>query len=145
MAKTQKDAGFTAEERAAMKARAQEARAERTGKGDGEGAVRAAIDAMGEADRALAERLHALVKVRAPALQPKTWYGMPAYARPGRDGKVVCFFQGAEKFKARYATLGFNDAAQLDEGEMWPTAFALTAWTREVEEAVGALLARAVG
>ncbi len=97
---------------------------------------------MPDPDRAMAERLHAIIAANAPSLSPKTWYGMPAYAR---DGKVVCFFQGADKFKARYATLGFNDAAQLDDGSMWPTAFALTELTAREEETIAALLRRAVG
>src|ERR671927_1682225 len=120
--------GFTDEERAAMRERAQELKAAarrgpRADKADGESDVLAKIAEMPEADRAMAERLHALIKASAPALSPKTWYGMPAYAK---DGKVVCFFQSAQKFKSRYATLGFSDKAKLDEGHMWPTAFALT-------------------
>jgi uncharacterized protein YdhG (YjbR/CyaY superfamily) len=122
---TQKDAGFTDEERAAMKERAQElkaaARADKD-KVDGESAVLAKIAEMPEPDRAMASRLHAIIKASAPALSPRTWYGMPAYAR---DGKVVCFFQSAQKFNSRYATLGFSDTANLDEGALWPTAFAL--------------------
>ena len=117
--------GFTAEERAAMKARAQELKAEARAsksRADGERDVLAKIAAMQEADRAMAERLHAIVTASAPDLAPRTWYGMPAYAK---DGKVVCFFQSAEKFKTRYATFGFSDKASLDEGAMWPTAFAL--------------------
>ena len=143
MAKS-KDPTFTDEERAAMKARARELKAEAKAKknrADGERDVLAAIAEMPEAERALAERLHALIKAVAPALAPKTWYGMPAYAR---DGKVVCFFQSAAKFKSRYATLGFSDQAHLDDGDLWPTAFALTAWTPAVEQEVGALLRRAV-
>ena len=137
--------GFTDDERAAMKARARERKAEAKAsksRADGERAVLEAIAAMPEADRALAERLHALLAATAPALAPKTWYGMPAYAR---DGKVVCFFQSAHKFKARYATLGFSDQAALDDGVLWPTAFALTAWTAEVEAAVADLVQRAAG
>ena len=134
---------FTPEERAAMKARARElkadARAAQT-RADGEQAVRQALDAMPDADRALAERVHALVGAAAPELVPKTWYGMPAYAR---ETKVVCFFQGAVKFSSRYATVGFTDEARLDDGAMWPSAFALTAWTDEVEAALRALVARA--
>src|SRR5229473_5062444 len=119
--------GFTDEERAAMKERAQELKAEarrgpRAKKADGESDVLAKIAKMSEPDRALAERLHALIKASAPALAPRTWYGMPAYAK---DGTVVCFFQSAQKFNTRYATLGFSDKAHLDEGAMWPTAFAL--------------------
>jgi uncharacterized protein YdhG (YjbR/CyaY superfamily) len=104
--------------------------------------VLAKIAEMEGSDRAIAERLHALVQASAPELTPRTWYGMPAYAK---DGKVVCFFQGAQKFKTRYATLGFNDPATLDDGDMWPTAFALTQWTPAVEERVGDLVKRAVG
>jgi uncharacterized protein YdhG (YjbR/CyaY superfamily) len=137
---------FTEEERAAMKERAQEVKATRRGsraaKADGESDVLAKIAEMQEPDRVLAERIHALVKANAPALTPKTWYGMPAYAK---DGKVVCFFQSAEKFKARYATFGFNDIANLDEGTMWPTAFALTKLTAADEEMLGALVRKAVG
>ena len=120
--------GFTAEERAAMKERAKELRAtsRRGSKVDGESDVLAKIAEMEEPDRVMAERLHAAVKANAPSLSPKTWYGMPAYAK---DGKVVCFFQAASKFNARYATFGFNDPANLDEGTMWPTAFALTKLT----------------
>jgi uncharacterized protein YdhG (YjbR/CyaY superfamily) len=138
--------GFTDEERAAMQERAQELNAARRGarskQADGEGDVLAKIAEMDEQDRAMAERLHALVKAAAPELAPKTWYGMPAYAK---DGKVVCFFQGAQKFKTRYATLGFSDTAKLDDGDMWPSAFALKAWTRAVEERVGELVKTAAG
>ena len=126
--------GFTDEERAAMKERAQELRAEARASKDkaaGERAVLAKIAEMSEPDRTMAERIHEIVKASAPVLSPKTWYGMPAYAR---DGKVVCFFQSADKFKARYATLGFDDSATLDEGNMWPTSFALKELT-DVEEA----------
>ena len=138
--------GFTDEERAAMKERAQELRAAarrgpRSGKADGEDDVLAKIAEMAEPDRAMAERLHAIVKASAPALSPRTRYGMPAYAL---DGKVVCFFQSAQKFKTRYATLGFGDAANLDEGAMWPTAFALEKLTAAEEERIGALLKKAV-
>ncbi len=129
--------GFTAEERAAMKERAREAK----GKADGEGAVLEKIAEMPKADRVLAERLHAIVKESAPDLSPKTWYGMPAYAR---DGKVVCFFQSAHKFKSRYATLGFNDAANLDQGAMWPTSFALTEVSPAEEKKISALVKKAV-
>jgi uncharacterized protein YdhG (YjbR/CyaY superfamily) len=132
--------GFTDDERAAMRERAREAKASR-GKADGESDVLAKIAEMQGSDRALAERVHALVKANAPDLEPKTWYGMPAYAS---GGKVVCFFQSAQKFKARYATLGFNDRANLDEGAMWPTAYALTDLTAAEEERIAALLKRAV-
>jgi uncharacterized protein YdhG (YjbR/CyaY superfamily) len=132
--------GFTAEERAAMKERAQELKAE-TRKAEGEKDVLAKIAEMPEPDRALAERLHAIVKASAPALSPKTWYGMPAYAK---DGKVVCFFQSAEKFKSRYATFGFSDEAKLDKGAMWPTSFALKELTAAEEAKIGALVKKAV-
>jgi uncharacterized protein YdhG (YjbR/CyaY superfamily) len=132
--------GFTAEERAAMKERAQELKAE-TRKAEGEKDVPAKIAEMPEPDRALAERLHAIVKASAPALSPKTWYGMPAYAK---DGKVVCFFQSAEKFKSRYATFGFSDEAKLDKGAMWPTSFALKELTAAEEAKIGALVKKAV-
>ena len=131
--------GFTAEERAAMKERAQELK--RAGKTDGESDVLAKIAEMPEPDRAMAERLHALVKANAPALSPRTWYGMPAYAR---GGDAVCFFQGAHKFKARYATLGFSDKARLDEGAMWPTSFALKELTAAEEARIAALVKKAV-
>jgi uncharacterized protein YdhG (YjbR/CyaY superfamily) len=134
--------GFTDEERAAMKERAQELKAAaRAKKADGESDVLAKIAEMAEPDRAMAERLHALIKASAPALSPKTWYGMPAYAK---DGKVVCFFQSGHKFNTRYATLGFSDAANLDEGAMWPTAFALKELTAEEEARIGALVKEAV-
>jgi len=133
--------GFTAEERAAMKERARESRAARKGTADGESEVRAKIAEMPPADRAIAERLHALIAQAAPDLVPRTWYGMPAYAK---GGKIVCFFQSAHKFKARYATLGFNDAANLDEGAMWPTSFALTQLTAAEEARVVELVTRAV-
>jgi len=136
--------GFTAEERAAMKERARElkaaARADKD-RVDGESAVLAKIAEMSEPDRTMAERLHAIIKASAPALTPKTWYGMPAYAR---EGQVVCFFQSAQKFNARYATLGFNDAANLDEGAFWPVAFALKELTPAVEEKIAALVKKAV-
>lgn len=135
--------GFTEAERAAMKERSKELRAAKRGKkADPEADVLAKIAEMSEPDRSLAERLHALVKEHAPSLTPRTWYGMPAYAR---DGKVLCFFQASEKFGARYATLGFNDVAALDDGTMWPTAFALTALTPENEARIGELLRKAVG
>jgi uncharacterized protein YdhG (YjbR/CyaY superfamily) len=132
-----KTEGFTAEEKAAMKARARELK----DKTDGETAVRAAIAAMSPKDRALAKRVHELITAAAPGLTPKTWYGMPAYAR---DGKVVCFFRNAEKFKERYAMIGFNDSASLDEGSMWPVAFALTKLTRADETKIRALVKKAV-
>jgi uncharacterized protein YdhG (YjbR/CyaY superfamily) len=140
---TAKSNGFTDEERAAMKERAQELKAGRAkkGKADGESAVLAKIAEMRGSDRAMAKRLHAIIQASAPALSPKTWYGMPAYAR---DGKVVCFFQSAQKFKSRYATLGFSDAANLDEGAMWPTSFALTELSAADEAKIGALVKRAV-
>ncbi|MBB6343715.1 uncharacterized protein YdhG (YjbR/CyaY superfamily) [Nonomuraea muscovyensis] len=135
--------GFTDEERSAMKERAKElkASARRGAKADAESEVLAKIAEMEGADRVLAERLHDIVKANAPALSPKLWYGMPAYAR---NGKVVCFFQSAQKFKSRYATLGFNDLANLDEGTMWPTAFALTELTAADEARIGALIKKAV-
>jgi uncharacterized protein YdhG (YjbR/CyaY superfamily) len=129
---------FTAEERAAMKERVRETK---SGKGDGEKDVLAKIAAMPEPDRAMATRIHAIIKASAPDLQPKTWYGMPAYAR---DGKVVCFFQSAAKFKYRYATLGFMEAANLDDGGMWPTGFALTRVTAAEEARITALVKKAV-
>ena len=133
--------GFTPEERAAMKERAQEMKAAaRRGKADGESDVLAKIAEMPEPDRAMAERLHAIIKASAPALSPKTWYGMPAYAK---DGKVVCFFQSGQKFKSRYATFGFQDAANLDDGDIWPTSFALKRLTAAVEEKIGKLVKRA--
>ena len=135
--------GFTDEERAAMRARAQELKAApRRGKADGEGDVLAKIAEMTGQDRALAERVHAIVKATAPALSPRTWYGMPAYAK---DGNVVCFFQSAQKFKSRYAMLGFSDKADLDEGTMWPTYYALTEPTADVEARITALIKTAVG
>ena len=136
-----KSKGFTDEERAAMKERAQELKAEGE-KADGERALLAKIAEMPEPDRAMARRLHAIVKASAPALSPKTWYGMPAYAN--EDGKVVCFFQSAQKFNARYATFGFNDVANLDEGAMWPIAFALKELTAAEEARIGALVKKAV-
>ena len=135
-----KSKGFTAEERAAMKERAQELKAE-AAKADGESALLAKVAEMKGKDRAMAKRLHAIIKDRAPALSPKTWYGMPAYAK---DGKVVCFFTPASKFKERYATFGFNATANLDEGTMWPTAFALTELTADDEARIGALVKKAV-
>jgi uncharacterized protein YdhG (YjbR/CyaY superfamily) len=137
---TQKSKGFTAEERAAMRERAQELKAAKN-KADGESDLLAKIAEMPEPDRAMAERLHTIVKAAAPTLSPKTWYGMPAYAQ---DGKIVCFFQSAHKFKSRYATLGFNDAANLDDGAMWPTSFALKDLTAAEEAKISALVKRAV-
>jgi uncharacterized protein YdhG (YjbR/CyaY superfamily) len=138
--------GFTDEERAAMKERAQELKADarggpRAGKADGESDVLAKIAEMPKPDRAKAERLHAIIKTSAPALSPRTWYGMPAYAK---DGKVVCHFQSAQKFKSRYATLGFSDKANLDEGAMWPTSFALKELTAAEEKKIVALVKKAV-
>ena len=142
-AKTKASSGFTAEERAAMKERAKEAKAEtrRTNKADAEAAVLAKIAEMPEPDRSMAERLHVIIMENAPVLSPKLWYGMPAYAK---DGKVVCFFQSADKFKSRYATLGFNDDASLDDGAMWPTSFALTELTPAGEDRISALVKKAV-
>ena len=134
---TGKASGFTDDERAAMKERARELKA---GKADGESDLLAKIAEMPEPDRAMATRLHALIKASAPTLSPRTWYGMPAYAR---DGKVVCFFQSARKFKTRYATFGFSDQAHLDDGTMWPTAFALKDLTAAEEARIIALLKKA--
>jgi uncharacterized protein YdhG (YjbR/CyaY superfamily) len=137
--------GFTDEEKAAMRNRAQELKAEaraNKNKEEGESAALAAIAALPAPDRALAERLHALIAANAPALSPKTWYGMPAYAN--KDGQIVCHFQSAEKFKTRYATLGFSDKAHLDDGAMWPVAFALSEWTEAVEAKIAALVKQAV-
>ena len=136
-----KSEGFTAEERAAMRERARELKAEAQ-RAEGESALLAKIAEMQKPDRAMAERLHEIVKASAPALSPKTWYGMPAYAN--KDGKVVCFFQSAQKFNARYATLGFSDAATLDEGAMWPTSFALKELSATEEAKISALVKRAV-
>ena len=133
-----KSKGFTAEERAAMKERIRELKAD---KEDGESAVLAKIGEMQEPDHAMAKRLHAIIKASAPALSPKTWYGMPAYAK---GDKVVCFFQSAQKFKARYATFGFSDTAKLDDGAMWPTSFALKELTATEEAKISALVKRAV-
>ena len=139
--------GWTDEERAAMKERSQELKTTARGgprgkKADEESAVLAKIAEMPESDRAMAERLHAVIKASAPALSPKLWYGMPAYAK---EGKVVCFFQAAQKFKSRYATFGFNDNANLDDGTMWPTSYALTELTAADEARIGALVKQAVG
>ena len=143
-----KSNGFTEEELAAMKERAHELKAEgrrgsraKKDKADGEGDVLAKIAEMKAPDRAMAKRLHAIVKASAPDLSPRTWYGMPAYAK---DGKVVCFFQSAQKFKTRYATFGFSDKANLDDGAMWPTAFALKEFTDAEEARISALLKKAV-
>ena len=141
-----KSKGFTDEERAAMKERAQELKAEahrgaKKDKADGESDVLAKIAEMPKPDRAMAKRLHAIIKASAPDLSPRTWYGMPAYAK---EGKVVCFFQSAQKFKSRYATLGFSDKANLDEGAMWPTSFALKKLTAAEEARIGALVKKAV-
>ena len=139
-----KSRGFTAEERAAMRERAKEQKAEERAnknRAAGESDVLAKIAEMQEPDRSMAERLHEIVKASAPALSPKTWYGMPAYAR---DGKVVCHYQSAEKFNTRYATFSFSDAANLDEGAMWPTSFALKELTATEEARIGALVKRAV-
>ena len=133
-----KSKGFTDEERGAMKERARELKADKT---DGESEVLAKIAEMQEPDRAMGQRIHAIITASAPALSPKTWYGMPAYAK---DGKVVCFFQSAQKFKSRYATLGFNDEANLDEGAMWPTSFALKELTAAEEKKIAALVRKAV-
>ena len=131
--------GFTDEERTAMKERAQELKAA-ADKTDGESAVLASIAAMHEPDRGMAKQLHAIIKASAPALSSKTWYGMPAYAK---DGKVICFFQSAQKFKTRYATFGFSDTANLDEGDLWPVAFALKELTTAEEAKIGALVRKA--
>ena len=145
-ATSKKFKGFTDEERAAMKEYVQEMKASaqrgpRAEKADGESALLAKIAEMQEPDRAMAKRLHAIIKTSAPALSPRTWYGMPAYAK---DGEVVCFFQPAQKFKTRYATLGFSDAANLDEGAMWPVAFALKALTGTEEARISTLVRKAV-
>jgi uncharacterized protein YdhG (YjbR/CyaY superfamily) len=141
---TDKSKGFTDEERAAMKERAKELKAEERAnknRAEGESAVLAKIAEMSEPDRTMGGRLHAIIKASAPVLSPKTWYGMPAYAK---DGKVVCFFQSAQKFNSRYATLGFSDKANLDEGAMWPTSFALKELTAAEEARIGALVKKAV-
>jgi uncharacterized protein YdhG (YjbR/CyaY superfamily) len=138
--KSTKSTGFTPEERAAMKARAQELKAA-AAKADGEAEVLAKIAEMSDSDRAMAERIHAIIKATAPDLTPRTYYGMPAYAK---DGNVVCFFKNAQKFNTRYATLGFSDKANLDEGTMWPTEFALMKLTAADEARIGALVKQAV-
>jgi uncharacterized protein YdhG (YjbR/CyaY superfamily) len=143
-ATNKKSKGFTDEERAAMKERVRELKAEagrKKSREDGERDVLAKIAEMPKADRAMAKRLHAIIKASAPALSPKTWYGMPAYAK---DDKVVCFFQSAQKFKSRYATLGFSDEANLDRGAIWPTAFALKELTAAEEAKIGTLVKKAV-
>ena len=138
-----KSGGFTAEERAAMKERAKETRAARSNKkADGTAEVLGKIAEMADADRLLAERLHQIIMKAAPDLTPRTWYGMPAYAR---DGKVVCFVQDAGKFKSRYLTLGFQDSANLDDGAMWPTSYAITTLTKAVEKEIAGLVKRAIG
>lgn len=142
----EKSQGFSSDERAAMKERAREVRAEsrrsaRANKADGESDLLAKIAEMSESDRAMATRLHAIIKAAAPDLSPKTWYGMPAYAK---DGKVICFFQSAQKFNSRYATLGFSDDANLDDGAMWPTSFALKELTATEEARISALVKQAV-
>ncbi|MEV5967339.1 DUF1801 domain-containing protein [Kribbella sp. NPDC051952] len=133
--------GFTSEERDAMKERAKELKAAK-GKADGEAEVLAKIAEMSDVDRVIAERIHAIVKENAPELAPRTWYGQPAYAK---DGKVLCFFQSADKFNTRYATLGFNDVAVLDDGPMWPTSYAITELTPAGEKQIAALIQKAVG
>jgi uncharacterized protein YdhG (YjbR/CyaY superfamily) len=145
-ATAEKPNGFSDEERAAMRERVQELKADArrgrsTDKADGESVVLAKISALPQPDRSIGERLHAIIKANAPNLAPKTWYGMPAYAK---DGNVVCFFQSGQKFKTRYATLGFSDKANLDEGRMWPTAFALKELTAAEEAMIGALVKKAV-
>jgi uncharacterized protein YdhG (YjbR/CyaY superfamily) len=147
MSATKKSTGLSAEERSALKERAQELKTEerrgsKSRKADGESDVLAKIAEMPDADREIAERLHEIVTASAPDLSPKTWYGMPGYAK---DGKVVVFFQSADKFSSRYATLGFNDNAQLDKGAMWPTAFAVTKLTAAVEKEIAALVKKAAG
>ena len=139
MPATNKKTTFTKEELAAMRERSKELRENKT---DGESAVLAKIDQMPQSDRTIAQRLHTIIKETAPELEPKTWYGMPAYAN--KDGKVVCFFQSASKFQYRYATLGFNDPANLDEGQMWPTSFALKGLTDDEEEKIRALVKKAI-
>ncbi len=140
MSPAARKSGFTKEERAAMRERARETR--RRGGADGESELLAKVAEMPEPDRSMAERLHAIVKATAPELSPRTWYGMPAYEK---DGKVLCHFQNSQKFKTRYATLGFSDKANLDEGAMWPSAFALKEWNADVEARIATLVQRAVG
>jgi uncharacterized protein YdhG (YjbR/CyaY superfamily) len=139
--KSKKVKGFTDVERQAMKDRVQELKGSKV---DGESAVLAKIATMREPDRAMGKRLHAIVKASAPALSPRLWYGMPAYAKAGKNGKVVCFFQSAQKFKTRYSTFGFSDQANLDDGHMWPTTFALKELTAAEEARIGALVKKAV-
>ena len=141
IATSKKFKGFTDEERGAMKERFQELKGD---KADGESTVLAKIAEMREPDRTMGKRLHAIIMESVPALSPRLWYGMPAYAKEGKDGKVVCFFQAAQKFKTRYATLGFSDKAHLDEGTMWPTSFALTELTAADEARIAALVKKAV-
>ena len=141
MSDARKSTGFTDEERAAMRERAKETKTGRSAK-DGESDVLAKIAEMSESDRVMAERIHDIVRANAPELSPRTWYGQPAYAK---NDKVVCFFQAKDKFKSRYATLGFNDAAMLDDGNMWPTAFALTKLTAAEEKKIAQLVKKAVG
>ncbi len=141
-ATSKKSEGFTEEERGAMRERVRELKAAAAG-ADGESAVLAKIATMKEPDRAMAKRVHAIIKAAAPSLSPRLWYGMPAYAQPGKDGKIVCHFQDAAKFKTRYATLGFSDKANLDEGAMWPVAFALKELTAREEARIGELVKRA--
>ena len=140
-AKSKRSNGFTAEEQAAMKERSRELKATRAGKADGESDVLAKIAEMQEPDRVMATRLHAVIKASAPALSPRTWYGMPAYAK---DGKVLCYFQCAQKFKTKHATFGFSDTANLDEGTMWPVVFALKELTATEEARITALVKKAV-
>jgi uncharacterized protein YdhG (YjbR/CyaY superfamily) len=140
-ANTNRSSRFTAEERAAMKERSRELRAARGGRADGEGEVLAKIAEMQDSDRVMAERLHAIVRAAVPELSPRTWYGMPAYTQ---DGKVLCYFQSSAKFKSRYATLGFSDRANFDEGAMWPVVFALTELTDKEEARITVLLKKAV-
>jgi uncharacterized protein YdhG (YjbR/CyaY superfamily) len=140
-AKSKRSNGFTAEEQAAMKERSRELKATRAGKADGESDVLAKIAEMQEPDRVMATRLHAVIKASAPALSPRTWFGMPAYAK---DGKVLCYFQCAQKFKTKYATFGFSDTANLDEGTMWPVVFALKELTATEEARITALVKKAV-
>ena len=143
--KAKQSPGFSDEEKAAMKARAKELKAEeriRKNRAEGEKAVQEAIAAMAEPDRTMATRVHEIITTNAPDLMPKTWYGMPAYANA--DGKAICFFQSAQKFKSRYSTLGFNDSANLDEGDMWPTAYAVSKLTPTVEAKIAALVKKAL-
>ena len=144
MKSTKAPEGFTAEEREAMKERAREAKSA-SSRADGERDLLAKITEMPEPDRSLAERVHAIVMASAPGLLPKTWYGMPAYAKDGKDGKLICFFQAASKFKVRYATFGFQPDANLDDGSMWPTSFALTELTAADEARIAELVKKAVG